>query len=217
MLERITNISAGSDYKNATSKMGKYNRTSQFLHTLNNSISDSISLSPAVSYLNSINWKLKKINKVKENLVVIFEFDGFEFTANVGFPELALSNHVEYYVRKNFENVSNRIEVNINLETPPLNSELLKEPKDVELYYFNSFINDLIDLKEKVYELNEDNFEVIKLFKAKEKNLKKEFDAINENLFHFIEKYLSIKLRVISNAEPVDDKIVLRKVQIIKI
>ena len=72
MLEKITNISAGSDYKNATSKTGRYNRTSQFINALNSSMTDSISLSPAVSYLNSLNWKLKKINKVKENLIVIF-------------------------------------------------------------------------------------------------------------------------------------------------
>lgn len=216
MLEKITNISAGSDYKNATSKTGRYNRTSQFINALSSSMTDSISLSPAVSYLNSLNWKLKKINKFKEELVITFEFDGFEFTANIGYPETALNNHVEYLIKKNIDKVSNRIEININLETPPYNSELQKNLNNVDLFYLNLFINDLIELYEKVYELNESNYEVIKLFNSLEKNLKQEFNLINENLFHFIEKYLSIKLRLISNAEPVEDKILLRRVQIIK-
>lgn len=217
MLERIVNISAGSDYKNSATKPGKYNRSSQFLHTLSASMSDSISLSPAVSYLNSMNWKLKKINKERENLIITFEFDGFEFTANIGYPEFALNNRVEYLIKKVIESISEKIELNINLETPPLISELPNEISKVQLYHFNLFVNDLIELNQSVYELNHDNYEVQKLFRTKEKYLRKEFDNMNKNLFHFVEKFLSIKLRIISNAEPVDDKFLLRKVQIIKL
>ncbi len=216
MLEKITNISAGSDYKNATSKTGRYNRTSQFINALNSSMTDSISLSPAVSYLNSLNWKLKKINKFKENLIVIFELNGYEFTANVGYPETALNNHIDYFIKKFIEKLSSRIEMNLSLETPPYNRELQENQNEVDLFYLNLFINDILELNEKVYELNENNYELIKLFNSRERNLKREFNMINENLFHFIEKYLSIKLRPISNAEPVEDKILLRRVQLIK-
>lgn len=216
MLGRITNISAGSDYKNSASKSGAYNRTSQFIHTLSASMSDSISLSPAVTFLNSLNWKLKKISKEKEHLIIVFEFNGYEFTANIGYPELALNNNVDYIVKRNFENISNRLVLNINITTPPLNYELESELNSVDLFHFDSFVKDIINLYEKVYELNEENYEVVKLFKAREKILKKEFETINENLFHFIEKYLSIKLKVITNAEPVDNIIKLRRVQIMK-
>lgn len=216
MLEKITNISAGSDYKNATSKTGRYNRASQFINVLNSSMTDSISLSPAVSYLNSLNWKLKRINKIKENLVVIFEYDGYEFTANVGYAETALNNHIDYLIKKFIEKFSNRVEINISIETPPLNKELQLKENEVNLFYLNLFVDDLLTLNEKVYELNENNYEVMKLFNSRERNLKYEFNVINENLFHFIEKYLSIKLRAISNAEPVEDKILLRRVQLIR-
>jgi hypothetical protein len=164
-----------------------------------------------------MNWKLKKINKERENLIITFEFDGFEFTANIGYPEFALNNRVEYLIKKVIESISEKIELNINLETPPLISELPNEISKVQLYHFNLFVNDLIELNQSVYELNHDNFEVQKLFRTKEKYLRKEFDNMNENLFHFVEKFLSIKLRIISNAEPVDDKFLLRKVQIIKL
>ncbi len=216
MLEKITNISAGSDYKNATSKTGRYSRASQFINVLNSSMTDSISLSPAVSYLNSLNWKLKRINKIKENLIVIFEYDGYEFTANVGYPETALNNHIDYLIKKFIEKFSNRIEINISLETPPFNKELQPKENEANLFYLNLFVDDLLALNEKVYQLNENNYEVMKLFNSRERNLKYEFNTINENLFHFIEKYLSIKLRPISIAEPVEDKILLRRVQLIK-
>lgn len=217
MLEKIVNISAGSDYKNSASKSGRYSRGAQFLHTLQSSMSDSVSFSPAVTYLTSINWKLKKINKDKENLIITFDYDDFEFCVNVGFPELAITNRFNYNIKKIVEKIYNKVDLSVNLETPILNREIQQSNSSVKLYYFNSFINGLIELNETVIQVSSTSFEVQKLLRLNEKQIKSELELMNENILIFIEKYLSIKLRNNPIIEPGDDNISLHKVQIIKI
>ncbi|MEW6653534.1 MAG: hypothetical protein AB1394_08710, partial [Bacteroidota bacterium] len=115
MLERILNISAGSDYKNSTSKSGNYQRTSQFLTTLQSSLSDSISLSPATVFLSSVHWRLKKLSSEKEKYIIAFEFDEFEFTAYLGQPDILITQSIEYEVKRKVEHYAKLYETSLQI------------------------------------------------------------------------------------------------------
>jgi len=216
MLERILNISAGSDYKNSTSKSGNYHRTSQFLSTLQSSMSDSISLSPATAFLSSVHWRLKKLNNEKEKFDITFDFDEFEFTAHIGQPDILFTHNIEYDVRKRIEYFASVYEANLNFMSP------IKEQSErcgdrINMPELNTFIMELLELEELSYNLNSENTDVRQLFNKRSYSLSTEFNYLNSCLITFIEKYLSIKYNFTAGALNQNENMLLRKVQINKL
>lgn len=216
MLERILNISAGSDYKNSTSKSGNYHRTSQFLSTLQSSLSDSISLSPATAFLSSVHWRLKKLSNEKEKFVIIFDFDGFEFTAHVGQPDILITHSVEYEVKRKIENYAKLYEANFQFASH-VSDQRDKPGSRTAMPELISFVKDLLDLEDLSYNLDSENTEVKKIFYQRSDSLQTEFSYLNSCLIMFLEKYLSINYNFTEGAINTKEKLLLRKVQIIKL
>lgn len=216
MLERILNISAGSDYKNSTSKSGHYHRSSQFLTTLQSSLSDTISLSPATAFLSSVHWHLKKLSNEKEKYVIVFDFDGFEFTANFGQPDILVSHSIDYEVRKKIERIARTYDAYMQIACA-ISDQREKPGSRVSLPELNLFVQDLSELEELTYSLNAETIEVKKKFYQRNELLQTEFNYLNSCLVEFLEKYLSIKYNFTAGAQNQTDSLLLRKVQITKL
>ncbi|MFA7418996.1 MAG: hypothetical protein WCZ90_04850 [Melioribacteraceae bacterium] len=216
MLERIINITPGSDYKNSASKSGHYQRSAAFLSTLQSTLSDTISLSPATAFLSSVHWRLKKLSKENEKYTIAFEFDGFEFTAHVGQPEILVSHSLEYEIRKKVEQLTSRYEAYVQLITSVSDSRDLAGSR-TELPALSSLLDDFIEMEELTYNLNADTIEVKKKFSQRKDLLMPEFNYLNSCLVVFLEKYLSIKYNFTAGAQNRNEGLLLRKVQITKL
>jgi hypothetical protein len=213
MLERIVNISAGSDYKNS-SKPNRFNKSSRYLSTFSSSLPDSISLSPATAFLSTIHWRLKKITKSNNKIIINFEFDGYDFTAYVNQNEFHFQNNFEYDIKKIFEKLTRRFEVQTLILCPHniKNSDKL-DPK-FHLTVLSEMIYRLIDLSHYSYSISVDNSEVKKIFSDMEYALCQEFDYINTCLLSFLEKYLTIKADVINDNKRYDNAFIMKKIQL---
>ncbi|KAF0151683.1 MAG: hypothetical protein FD143_1816 [Ignavibacteria bacterium] len=216
MLERILNISAGSDYKSSTSKSGSYHRTSQFLTTLQSSLSDSISLSPATAFLSSVHWRLKKINFEKEKYIITFEFDGFEFTAYLGQPDILITHSIEYEVKRKVEHYTKLYEASLQIISS-VSEQKEKPGSRIAMPELFLFVIELLDLEDLTYSLNSENAEVKKIFYQKSNMLQTEFNYLNSCLVAFLEKYLSIKYNFTASALSKNESLLLRKVLINKL
>lgn len=213
MLERIVNISAGSDYKNS-SKPNRFNKSSRYLSTFSSSLPDSISLSPATAFLSTINWRLKRITKSNDKIIINFEFDGYDFTAYVSQNEFHFQNNFEYDIKKIFEKLTERFEVQtlILCQHNIKNSDKL-DPK-FHLTVLSEMIYRFIDLSHYSYSISVDNSEVKKIFSDMEYALCREFDYINTCLLSFLEKYLTIKADVINDNKRYDNALIMKQIQL---
>jgi hypothetical protein len=217
MLERIINIAPGSDYKHSSAKTNRYQRTSQFLNELHSSVNDSISLSPATSFLASVHWKLKKFQSEKEKYVITFDFDGFEFTVHVGQPDLVVTHSMEYNVKKVIERISSSYLTTLYFNTPHFAKQDDKiEIKD-KLPYLTTFVNELVDLNEISYLIKADSIEVKKIFFEKEEEMRLEFDYLNSCMVGFLEKYLSMKFNSADKRFSTEEVLSLLKAQVEKV
>lgn len=216
MLERIVNIAPGSDFQKSSAKTARYNRSAQFLHTLNTSMNDSISLSPATSFLSSVHWRLKKFVNEKEKTLVVFEFDGFEFTAALNQSGMITSLSVEYEIKKAINKLP--FVYNFKLWLESKNIIRLNEKFDVltQLPYLNAFANQLVNLNDYSLNISVDKTDVREAFNEIEKSLNVEFDYLNGCLIGFLEKYLSLNFNVQSKRESFDN-LLLRNIEITKL
>jgi len=213
MLERIVNISAGSDYKNS-SKPNRYNKSSNYLSTFSSSLSDSISLSPATAFLSSVNWYLKKLKKNNNKIEICFEFDGFDFTANVNQSGAYFQNNIEYDIKKITEMMVERFEVQILIlsRLNHINNNMF-DPK-FHLTVLSDMINKIIEFSRYSYSISVDSTGIMKIFSGLEYGLRNEFDYINTCLLSFLEKYLTVKADILNDEMEYDNTLIMEKIHL---
>jgi len=193
MLEKIVNISAGSDYKQS-SRPGKQSAVSNYISSYHAVSNDSISLSPATSFLSGIGWKLKKIQNEKEKLRIVFSFDDFDFSTAIIPGEIIQLRRIDYEIK--YSTVSYTGVVNMNVEiSSPLNLEGA-ESIQVKLHLpeLKSFFGTILSSFSFKTDVSSSDYEVQKLFVEMENVLQTEFNYINKGLINFLEKYLSLKI-----------------------
>ncbi|MHB9041919.1 MAG: hypothetical protein ACYC4T_14795 [Melioribacteraceae bacterium] len=193
MLEKIVNISAGSDYKQS-SRPGKQSAVSNYIssyHAVNN---DSISLSPATSFLSGIGWKLKKIQNEKEKLRIVFSFDDFDFSTAIIPGEIIQLQRINYEIKYSLISYNGIVNMNVEISSP-LNLEG-SESIQVKLHLpeLKKFFGSIISSFGSKTDVSSNNYEVQKLFVEMENALQREFNYINKGLINFLEKYLSLKI-----------------------
>lgn len=193
MLEKIVNISAGSDYKQS-SKPGRQSAVSSYINSYHAVSNDSISLSPATAFLSGIGWKLKKIQNEKEKLRIVFSFDDLEFSALINPIELIQIQRIEYEIKYSASSYTGIFNVNIKVEAP-VNPE---EPENIQvklqLPELKKFLSSIISSFGFKADVSSSTYEVQKYFLEMEHELQREFNYINKGLINFLEKYLSVKI-----------------------
>jgi hypothetical protein len=195
MLEKIVNISAGSDYKQS-SKPGNYSKVARYIAEYHSTGNDSISLSPATGFLAILGWKLKKISSDKETIHIEFSLDDIDFSTTLNPNEIQLSHRFEYIIKFLLGNYAGSPELIVKISA-------LFNPGSPENNYIKSHLPEIKNFFDAVYSacghkstVSADLIEVQKIFSESENGLIVEFNYLNKNLVAFLEKFLSIKINL---------------------
>lgn len=215
MLERIVNIAPGSDYQKSSAKSSTYSRSGHFLNSLNSSMNDSISLSPATAYLSSVKWKLKQLKKEREKVILSFEFDDFDFTAIL--EQTGITKSIEYEVKRTINKIPYIYKANIGIESSNLKKQKEKFEMLTHLPILNSFFEELVRLSDYATNISADNARAKEAFFEKERDLISEFEYVNGCVLAFLEKYLTMNLIVAEKKDFTNDELLLKKIQITRL
>jgi hypothetical protein len=212
MLNRIVNISAGSDFKSATKpyRGAKYDRA-QAYHIYDGH--DSIAISPAYNFLLKHNWKIKEMNIEDDKLFINFFITDFEFITNISLKQINQLTNIEYTVikEKEFEDVLSKIAVDfiVNLSNINYNEvDYIYNLSKIEIFF-----NRLMHLKLKG-ELSSSERKVLDgLLEGLAQGIQDEFNVINNSLFIFIEKYFDFKISGGNNKININNSVFLTKIR----
>ena len=194
MLNKIINISAGSDFKksNGSGNQNKFLRRNPYSSF---QFHDSIIFSPALQYLTNIQWRLKEISHLsKGKLAISFITSDIEFQTVVDLPNIDSLKTLDYKVIKENSQADDDdpmlVEVEVRIEG--INEEVL--PQAVTLDKLENLFKRLFAFKIE-NQLNKTNSVMLtELIGDLLEDLKKEFDHVNNHLFNFIEKLTESKI-----------------------
>ena len=195
MLEKIVNISAGSDYKQST-KPGARSKASRYLSEYHQVGNDSISLSPATAFLSVIGWKLKKIQIDKEKIHIGFSFDDVDFSTAINPGELFQLQRIVYSIKYSLDSFTGLIDVNIKISSPLISDNSESIQVKLHLPELKNFFDSIISSSEYKLHASSDTYEIQNIFSNMEHALRSEFNYINKSLISFLEKFLSIKINM---------------------
>lgn len=208
MLEKIVNINAGSDYKNST-KPGKYSVAGRYLSDYQTHSNDSVTISPASSFIAKIHWRLKHVKKEVNKVEITFDFDNFEFHTVISPTELSQNPYFNYHIKKNLDGLMPKGELNLTVSSALGNISHEFEIKD-KLSILSSFVEETLMIGGDKYLLNESDYSVNKIFYALVNGLRPEFEYLNNCLIIFFEKLMTSKISIPNNADIHDNVLVLK-------
>lgn len=215
MLEKIVNISAGSDYKQS-SKPGARSKASRYLSEYHQVGNDSISLSPATAFLSVIGWKLKKIQIDKEKIHIGFSFDNLDFSTVINPGELFQLQRIDYLIKYSLDSFTGMVEVNLKISSPLVSENSKSIQVKLHLTELKKFFNSIILSSGHKPLVSSDSYEVQNIFSEMEHLLQSEFHYINKSLIGFLEKFLSIKINTKHEKVILNNKLALNFLQIIE-
>ena len=208
MLEKINNISAGSEYGKST-KVNSFSGTLTASYTKKVDSHDSVDISPAMQYLNHINWRLKELKHiVNEKIFIVFVVSEIEFQTSLSLIDFNNLKFLDYKIvkEKKGENWRSKIFVELTSSVDKIWYDF--EPKIINLSGLNVFLQRIFDAN--IYrEINGDEKYLINdLIADILPGIKNEFDFLNNFLFNFVEKLTGIKLNEnrninFNNKEPI--------------
>lgn len=212
MLEKVVNISPGTDYRKSSGNPKYYKKLGPHGYKTFQSGNDHLSISPATSLLASLGWKLKKLNMNSEKLHLVFEIDGFEFETSVLLNELNHNPVVDYKIEKNFQGYLTEIFVTVLLKAPIGNKFLHENGRrnlEVLQNFFEQFnVPGITKPNTITNKITIDSF-----LSDYKKQLKEEFGYINACLIQFIEKYFSVDVNFY-NKQREEGEVVIKSIEI---
>ena len=192
MLNRIVNITAGSDFKNAPKKTQsqRYER-GNFYQIFEGH--DSISISPAYNFLTRHKWKIKELNAEDEKLYIDFILGDFEFAASINLGQINQISTIEYTVikEKEIDNLINKIAVTFIVNLSKI--DYSEADYHYSLTNIDAFFNRIMYLKLRGDLTVSDRKAIDGLLDGLGRAIQADFDLINNGLFIFISKYFNIK------------------------
>ncbi len=194
MLNKIINISAGSDF-NKSSGSGSQNRFLRRNAYSTFQFHDSIIFSPALQYLTNIHWHLKEISHItKGKLSISFIADNIEFQTVVDLPNIDSMKSIDYKIIKDNpdDSLGNQMLVEVDVRVEGISEETL--PHAVTLHTIEKLFNKLFVLKIENQLIRTNSVMLTELIGDLLEDLKTEFDQVNNHLFNFIEKLTESKI-----------------------
>ncbi|MFO7445057.1 MAG: hypothetical protein R6W90_01765 [Ignavibacteriaceae bacterium] len=188
MLDKILNITPGSDYKNSQLKKG--NKNFAFSRSIASADThDSFSLSPAWTYMSQLNWQILGLKMLKdEKLTINFIVNDIEFRIVVDLNELNNSSTFVYELLQ--KKAYNEIEkyTLLILEKKCYSNE--KTSSVSELKNISRLFERVWDLNLN-NELNDGEFDLNTLLSDGYEDVDTEINYITISLITFLEKLLS--------------------------
>lgn len=213
MLERIINITPGSDYNHSAKnpKLGK--KFSLYAAFQSDTSADSIHISPATAFLANIRWKLKKFANDQERINLVFEFDGFEFLTHFSVRELIQIRRIEYDVKKSMENLGNLVKVSSRISAP-LNEFMELDVVVEHMRYLSEFYTRLLKSGLRIPSVVSDTTMLGNMAVDIKNELSDEFSYINSCLLHFVEKYSSQRIAVPAKSGTEETELIIKSVNL---
>jgi hypothetical protein len=211
MLNKIINITPGSDYQHSGNSSGTHGENSKNGPNSNNP-SDSVELSSALRFLIQIGWNLRKLkHHPGDKIELVFFYSGIEFQTIIDISDPNFPYKFDYILKKEKLQLDKKKSLEISLS-----SILMNLPgnftKPSELTELNNFFDMLFTLIREREDFPQ-NFDLNTFLKEFE-NLANEINDINNYLFQFIEKITETKI-VFKNHEPeINEPVVIDKVKI---
>jgi len=215
MLEKIENIVPGSDYQKSSGNKEK----SGYKRSLSNpysSVSDSISLSPAILFLSSINWELKHLRIDKDKLNIVFTFDNIEFSSDLMINEIVSFVKIDYLIKYPANSQINTNYVTSKLSSSVMYSIMDGSPIKYQMFYLTKFCISVIEAYGYNSGLSIDSIQVQDIYSSIGHNMKLEFAYLNKCLINFLEKYLSFKINSGNEYDPNKSELNLKYIQLNK-
>ncbi|MEO8399385.1 MAG: hypothetical protein ABI550_06160 [Ignavibacteriaceae bacterium] len=189
MLDKIINITAGSDFKKSKG-FGSNNKPLKKNPYNSFQFHDSIIFSPALQFLTKVEWKLKEIKHLTNGSIAIsFTAAEIEFQTIIDIPNISNLKTLDYKVIKEeiIEEQKNKLLIEIQVKV----EESL--PGVIHFTSLEKLFKRLFILKIE-NQLTRDNSGVLNnLIEDLMTDLKKEFNIVNNHLFTFLEKLTESK------------------------
>ncbi len=188
MLEKISNISTKTSFKNKK-RTKNFQEYFQKSYIEKPSGKDAIILSPAVLFLNKINWQLKEITFPSEEKIHLnFSIQEFEFNTEIDFLDFYNTNRQLFKIIKTGTPPANRDKTFIGLS---IKKEILEI---FDKLHFTD-INGIRMLLERVGNLHidgeigkNDTFVLDNLMEGIEEQINEDFKDIMNSIYTFIDK-----------------------------
>ena len=194
MLNKIENISSGSEFSKASRPMG-FSGGIASAYVRQTYAHDSVNISPALQFLNLVRWKLKEFKHIaKEKLFLDFVLSDIEFQTTIDLISIESADDLNYHVIKegNQLNYNGKIisDISVNID----NTEYGKDLELINLSALNVFFQRIFNQKN-FNELNQnDQYLIEEIINGISAGIEEEFEYLNNQLFIFLEKLEGIRI-----------------------
>jgi hypothetical protein len=193
MLNKIDNISPGSEYSKASRPVGSSGSLAS-AYVRQSYVHDSVNISPALQYLNQVRWRLKEFKHVaKEKLFLDFILSDIEFQTTIDLDIVERADYLSYHITKlgNETNLNNKIisDLSVKIENIQYDDALLLNLSALNVFYQRIF-------NQRIYrELTQnDKYVIDELVNGISDGMQDEFEHLNNQLFIFLEKLEGIRI-----------------------
>lgn len=215
MLDKIKNIESGSDYRGAGSQFLLKKNPYQRHYSRAAEVQDSVNISPALLFLNQINWKLKDFkHEANERMFIDFIVSNIEFQTNIEIVSLNSLHTLNYNIIKENKRQNNeKILAQLSVRLDGVDYE--RNDLIVDFNTMHVFLERLFRLNIQT-ELNMgDSMALKNLLDGLMTGLKDELDHVNSLLFIFFDKLTGIKLKNEDRLENMPEPVSIKRIKLI--
>jgi DNA primase large subunit len=194
MLNKIDNISPGSEYSKASRPSGSSGSLAS-AYVRQSYVHDSVNISPALQFLNQVRWRLKEFKHVaKEKLFLDFILSDIEFQTTIDLDSIERADYLSYHITKqgNETNLNSKIISDLSVKIENIHYDegaLLLNLSALNVFYQRIF-------KQRIYrELTQnDKYVIDELVNGISAGMQDEFEHLNNQLFIFLDKLEGIRV-----------------------
>jgi len=194
MLNKINNISAGSDYKKAskTASTGNYLGIN-FARRMD--FHDSVDFSPSLKFVSQINWRLKDFKHVaNEKLYLDFILSNIEFQITISLANFNNLEILDYLVIKEFEKNKIRKKIISNISSKIGKISYDQEPLIITLSSLNLLFQRVEESGIGGEITFKDQFVLENFVNDIINGIIREFSLLNNQIFIFLDKLANLKI-----------------------
>ncbi len=215
MLDKISNISAGSGYS-TSAKSNSFSGLIGAVYNKKIDSHDSVNISPALKFLNLVNWKLKEFKHViNDKLFLAFLVSDIEFQISIDLLNFTNLFRLDYRVIKERKGDNWNTRTIMDLESVLSTIQYYEEPFLINFSALNVLFLRIFDSNIFAEITEKDRYYTEELMRDIKFGIKEEFGFLNSFLFTFIEKLTGLKnvnrLEINEGIEP----IIIKKIKVL--
>ncbi len=215
MLNKIDNISAGSEYGKTGRPTGYVgNFASAYTHRVD--YHDSVNISPALKFLNQVRWRLKEFKHVEnEKILLSFIISDVEFRTSVDLINIEQLKYLNYHTIKDFALTSEHKIISSDYSAKIIEVNYDNEPELINFSALNVFFQRVLEMRINRELTRNDKFILDELVNGLTTGLKAEFIQLNSQILIFVNKLIGIKIHSKAKADSdFNETLIIKSVKI---